>query len=302
MAESPSDELSGRLSRYLMELRAQRNYSVHTLRAYGSDLAHFSRYCSERGVGPAGLDRALLRGYLASLQPAGPKRSTFLRKIASIRAFISWLLDKKVLVRDPFVGLPTPRAERRLPRFLSEAEMTRVLDSPVGRGPKTRARDRAMLELLYASGLRRSELCGLNVGDLDVWSGTVRVFGKGSKERIVPVGEAALASLRAYLKERKGPAAGDPLFLNPRGGRLSTSGLWRVVREWTKASGVVGKVAPHAFRHSFATHLLDRGLDLRSVQQLLGHSSLRTTQVYTHVSLERLKKVYEKSHPRLKED
>jgi integrase/recombinase XerD len=126
------------------------------------------------------------------------------------------------------------------------------------------------------------------------------VFGKGGKERIVPVGESALNALRVYLKERKRPPAGDALFLNPRGGRLSTSGLWRIVREWARACGVVGKVAPHAFRHSFATHLLDNGLDLRSVQQLLGHSSLRTTQIYTHVSLDRLKKVYGQAHPRQK--
>jgi integrase/recombinase XerC len=299
--ESPHSELARLLERYLIELRAQRNYSPHTLRAYGGDLSPFVAYCDKRGVAAASFDRALMRGWLAALQSGSVlKRSTFLRKIASLRAFVAWLLERKNLRKDPFVGLPLPRSERRLPRFLSEPEMATLLESKSVRAPRFQARDRAMLELLYSSGLRRSELCGLNVGDLDIWSGNVRVFGKGGKERLVPVGESALASLRVYLKERREPAAGEPLFTNFRGERLTTSGLWRILREIARATGFSGRITPHAFRHSFATHLLDHGLDLRSVQQLLGHSSIRTTQIYTHVSLDRLKKVYGQAHPRQK--
>lgn len=294
--------LAQTIQKYLNFLRSQRNYSPHTIRAYGSDLSRFEAFCRERGVGPGGIDRPLVRGFLASLQTSSaPARSSFLRRVASLRAFVSFLLRSGLLPKDPFLGLPLPRSERRLPRFLTEDEMTGLLDA----WPKVRsalkARDRALLELLYASGLRRAEASELNVGDVDFVGGTVRVFGKGGRERVVPAGDAALARLREYLKERSGPGPAEPLFENGRGGRLGPAGIRLIVRKWARDAGILRAVSPHAFRHSFATHLLDRGCDLRAVQEMLGHASLKTTQTYTHVTLERLKKVYDGAHPRGKD-
>ena len=188
-----------------------------------------------------------------------------------------------------------PKREKKLPRFLSEEEMRAVLALP---GAKNR-RDAALLELLYSSGLRIQELCDLNVSDVDLWSGLVRIFGKGGRERLSPVGKTALSSLRAYLEAR--PAAQQkrgPLFLNVRGGRLSTTSGRAIVHRWATQAGLSLNITPHAFRHSFATHLLNRGCDLKAVQELLGHKSLATTQLYTHVNAERLKNVYQKTHPR----
>lgn len=284
------------VERFLSDLRASRNYSAHTCRGYRTDLAHFAARHAD--LTPDSLSRTHVRGYLAQLQKeAGLARSSLLRRISALRSFARHLRELGTLKTDPFLNVPMPKKESRLPKFLSEGEMESLLGAPPSGPPRLRARDRAVLELLYSSGLRRSEVSGLNIGDVDFMGGTVRVFGKGSRERIVPVGTVALGRLRDYLKTRPAAPAGAPLFLNGRGGRLSDQGVAWLLKRWARAAGFK-PVTPHVFRHSFATHLLDSGCDLRSVQEMLGHKNLATTQIYTHLSLEQLKRVYKQSHPK----
>lgn len=234
-----------------------------------------------------------MRSYLAALQGRGLKRSSLLRKLSAVRSLCRWLRREEALKRDPFQSVPVPRKQPRLPRFLTEAEVETLLSA---RGRET-PRDRALLELLYSCGLRRSELCRLNAADVDFVGGVVRVFGKRSRERLVPAGHGALSALKEYLDASPRPGS-RALFLNRRGGRLSEEGVAFVVRRWARAHGLLKPLSPHVFRHSFATHLLDRGCDLRSVQEMLGHRNLSTTQVYTHLSLEQLQRAYRKGHPR----
>lgn len=290
--------LSVAVERFLASLRASRNYSAHTCRGYRSDLAHFGAY--HPGLSPENISRAHVRAYLARLQQQkdGLSRNSLLRRISALRSFARHLREQGILKTDPFLNVPLPKKEARLPKFLTQTEMGSLLGASGGSPERFLARDRAVLELLYSSGLRRSEVSGLNVGDVDFMGGTARVFGKGSRERIVPVGNEALARIREYLKARAGAPAGAPLFLNGRGGRLSDQGVAWILKRWIRASGWPKPVTPHVFRHSFATHLLDSGCDLRSVQEMLGHKSLATTQIYTHLSLEQLKKVYRRSHPK----
>ncbi|MFH1618788.1 MAG: tyrosine recombinase XerC [bacterium] len=315
------------VSRFLLHLRSQRNFSAHTIRAYEADLREFLKFCrgkegtvpSKKDLYSRNLDRRIVRAFLARLQDSGLSRNSVLRKISSLRSFSSWLLNGKLLKTDPFLLLPLPRRDKRLPRFLSEGEVEKLMDS-AGAGYKSRSqksevrgqrsevrsqnlslRDYALLELMYSAGLRRSEVSSMNVGDVDFVSGFVRAFGKGSRERLAPVSDRALEAINAYLKARP-VTAGQPLFLNFKGGRLSGSGIALIVARCAKAARFARKVTPHALRHSFATHLLDHGADLRSVQEMLGHRSLASTQVYTHVSLERIKKVYDKTHPRSRKD
>jgi len=293
------------VQRFLAYLRAQRNLSEHTLRAYRGDLAVFERlWAKGGGGGPEALTRRRVRSLLASLQEGLVGRSSLLRRIAALRSFVRFLIDEDVLARDPFLNLPMPRREARLPRFLSEAETALLLEKGVPGGRPADLRDRAILELLYSCGLRRGELARLNVADLDLVGGTVRVFGKGSRERLVPVGRAALAALKSSLDARPAALSGGskPLFLNARGGRLSDTSVAAIVRRAARRSGLLKSVSPHALRHSFATQLLDRGCDVRTLQEMLGHKSLSTTQVYTHTSLEMIRRVYEKSHPRGKKE
>jgi integrase/recombinase XerC len=286
------------VERFLATLRASRNYSAHTCRGYRADLAHFGG--CHPGLSPQNISRAHVRAYLAHLQQQkdGLSRNSLLRRISALRSFTRHLREQGLLKADPFLNVPLPKKEARLPKFLTETEMGSLLGASGGSPERFRARDRAVLELLYSSGLRRSEVSGLNVGDVDFMGGTARVFGKGSRERIVPVGGEALARLRDYLKTRAGAPAGAPLFINGRGARLSDQGVAWILKRWIRVSGWSKPVTPHVFRHSFATHLLNSGCDLRSVQEMLGHKSLATTQVYTHLSLEQLKKVYRRSHPK----
>ena len=288
------------IERFLAQLRAGRNASPHTLRAYAADLAAFERFCGGAAAVDA-LDRGRVRAWLAELQGRSLARSSVLRKASSLRSFSLYLLDQAALERDPFLNVRLPKREKPLPRFLTEAEMQRLLDSS---SPATDAslslRDRAMIELFYSAGLRRSELRGLNVGDVDFLGGVVRVFGKGARERIVPAGDAALEVLRAYLDSLpQGKAGGaEPLFTNKGGRRLSDAGVAFVVKRWVRAAATLKSVSPHVFRHSFATHLVSRGCDIRTVQEMLGHKSLANTQIYTHLSLEHLRQAYDKAHPR----
>ncbi|MDE1976260.1 MAG: tyrosine recombinase [Elusimicrobia bacterium] len=282
--------------RFLAHLRAARNFSPHTLRAYGADLGHFLALGGARL--PSEMDRDRIRTYLARLQAqTGFARNSVLRRMSAVRSFARYLRKEGALFVDPFANVPMPKKQPRLPRFLSEAEMAELLDAALKQG-RFSARDKAVLELLYSSGLRRSEVSSLNVGDVDFFSGAARVMGKGGAERLVPVGSRSLAALKRYLDARPGTSGGDPLFLNWRRQRLSDQGVAVILRRWMAAAGWHKKVTPHVFRHSFATHLLNQGCDLRAVQEMLGHKNLSTTQVYTHVSLERLKDVYKTAHPR----
>jgi len=282
-------------------LRAERSASVHTLRAYQHDLNAFSAFLKEK-YPRLTMDRGhrlVVRDYLAHLHDQNLQRATILRAIAVLRAFYKFLVQEGITPQTPFSGLPMPKREKRLPRFLPEEEMTRLLELPMQSKRTSALRDGALLELLYSSGLRVQELCQLNAEDIDLWGGMVRVFGKGAKERMVPVGKTALERIHAYLETRRPQGQrGAPLFFNPRGGRLSDRGARLVVSRWVRRAALRQNISPHSFRHSFATHLLGRGCDLKAVQEMLGHRSLVTTQAYTHVSADHLKKVYEKAHPR----
>lgn len=287
--------------RFLLYLRAERNASPHTLRAYEHDLHSYIAFLDENypKLTLAARHRLVVRDYLSSLHAKEGKRATQLRAIAVLRAFYKYLLQEGLTTQNPFAGLPMPKRDKTLPRFLPEEEMVRLLELPVSTHEPTALRDGALLELLYSSGLRIQEMCQLNAEDIDPWSGMVRVFGKGSKERMVPIGDTAQKRIHAYLDGRlpKG-TRGMPLFTNPQGGRLSDRGARRIVARWVEIASIRQHVSPHSFRHSFATHLLNRGCDLKTVQELLGHRNLATTQIYTHVTAEHLKKVYEKAHPR----
>ena len=290
------------IQRYILFLRAERSASVHTLRAYQFDLKNFLAFVNEKYPNAASFSkttRLIVRDYLSELHQQGHERATLLRSIAILRAFFKYLVREDILPQTPFIGLPMPKREKRLPRFLSEEEMRRLLSFPYKARTKSGLRDMALLEFLYSSGLRISELCQLDVEDVDVWTGMVRVFGKGSRERLVPVGETAQKAIHAYIESRpKALRRGVALFLNPRGFRLSDRGARGIVAKWVHTAALRQKISPHSFRHSFATHLLNRGCDLRSVQEMLGHRNLSTTQNYTHVTTDHLKKVYDQAHPR----
>ncbi len=292
---------------YLRHLRLDENSSPETVRAYASDLGEFAAFLEKeigggRQVEPRMVDRLAVRAFLGELHRREAKRSTVARKLAAIRSFFRYLKRRGKIAVNPAAAVATPRQERRLPRQLSVDEMEHLVETPDDAAPLG-ARDRAILELLYASGVRVSELTALDLDDLDLNEGTMRVLGKGRKERMVPVGSKAVAAVRVYLRRRgeletRPGRGGEALFLNFRGTRLNVRSVRRIVDRYIHECAIVRKVSPHTLRHSFATHLLDAGADLRSIQELLGHASLSTTQKYTHVSTERLLKTYGKTHPR----
>lgn len=282
--------------RFLTHLRATRNYSPHTLRAYGKDLDSFVAKYPD--LEPGGIERVHVRAFLAGLRKEGGlARASILRRMAALRSFVKFLRSAGLLKGNPVFGVPLPKRGRPLPKFLTENEMAELMAVPASSRAAQRPRDRALIELIYSSGLRRAEVVSLNCGDIDYMSGTVRVFGKGSKERVVPVGNGALRCLRSYLEGRRKEDA-EPVFLGPSGKRLSDAGLVFILTRWVKASALKKRITPHVLRHSFATHLMNRGCDIRMVQEMLGHVSLQTTQIYTHISLDRMKEVYRDSHPR----
>lgn len=276
---------------FLRYQAVERGASAHTLRSYRTDLAQFRRFLAARRVGRmAEVDARLLRQYLARLYEAGLSRSSIARKLAAIRSCLAFLTRRGGLPKNPAREVSPPRLPKRLVSFLPIDEATLLLEHPAA------ARDRAILEMLYATGARVAELCGLDLADLDRAGGTIRVRGKGAKERMIPVGDAALQTLDAYLGAR-GQADG-PLFRNLRGGRLTVRSVHRIVKARSRAAGLTRRVTPHTLRHTFATHMLDAGADLRLIQDLLGHSRLSTTQRYTHVSADHLMRVYDSAHPR----
>lgn len=292
-------------------LRAVRNVSEHTLRAYASDLAHFVGFLESEAIGEslAEVDSRVIRRYLARLQKMGLSKSSVARKLAALRCFFKYLVRKGVLESNPTTGLCGPRPEKRLPRFLRDEQIEALMGTPNTSEP-IGARDAAMLEMLYATGVRISELVGLNVEDVDLKAGEAKVFGKGSKERIVLVGRAAIEALTWYIKWSRpkllGMESGDgiekALFVNKFGQRLSARSVRRRLEKHFKVVSDEMRISPHVLRHTFATLMLEHGADLRSIQELLGHSSISTTQVYAHVSRERLKQVYESAHPRALEE
>ncbi|MDD5210271.1 MAG: tyrosine recombinase XerC [Elusimicrobiales bacterium] len=297
------------VDQFLLHLKAQRNFARNTIKAYQFDLTEFNAYAAaNRAAAPASLDRLLMRGYIASISDRKVSRNTLLRKISAVRSFVHYLLETGQLETDPFDLITIPKKEKRLPRFMTEGEVGRLQDhnrpEEINAREKTyfhSLRDYALFELVYSSGLRRSEASGLNIGDLDLYSGFARVMGKGSRERLVPVGDKALTAIREYLDTRPKPLAhGLPLFLNHKNSRLTGAGIALIFRKMAKRARFVRPMNPHSVRHSFATHMLDHGCDLKSLQEMLGHKNLQTTEIYTHVSLERLKEVYDKAHPRSK--
>lgn len=297
-----TNALEEAISDFGRHLRAERDVSPHTMRAYLGDLRALVAYAAGVGVTePAGIDVSLLRAWLAHQHALGRSRATLARRTAAARAFTRHLHRRGLLQDDPGLLLGTPKRQRDLPDVLSQDDAARLLDKMDVQGP-VGLRDLAVLELLYGTGVRVSELCGLDIDDLDTGRGTVRVHGKGNRERIVPVGEPAARAIQDWLRagrpelatENSGPA----LFLGTRGGRLHPTSARRIVHARIAEVGDMPDLSPHGLRHSAATHLLEGGADLRSVQEILGHASLQTTQIYTHVSAERLKQVHRQAHPR----
>jgi integrase/recombinase XerC len=281
---------------FLRYLGVERGASAHTLRAYRADLADCALFLARsRLPGLADADARALRAYLAALHERGLQKTSMARRLAALRSFYRFLVRRGRLRRNPAAELRSPRLPKRLPGYLPIDESEALLARGSDRGA-TAARDRAILEVLYATGARVAELSGLDVESVDLAEGTARIFGKGGKERIVPVGRPAIHAVRAYLRGRR--EARGPLFRNRRGGRLGVRSIRRVVRDRARAAGLARRVTPHTLRHTFATHLLDAGADLRLIQELLGHARLGTTQKYTHVSADRLMRVYDDAHPR----
>ncbi|PLY01788.1 MAG: tyrosine recombinase XerC [Desulfuromonas sp.] len=288
---------------FVHHLKVERNLSPHTCDAYLRDLQTFRLFLTETLAWPdEGLrllkrvDTIVLRRYLGVLYKSH-KKSSIGRKLAAIRSFYRYLVREGQLQSNPGEGVATPKQEKYLPKTLSIDEVFALLEKDAGANPLF-LRDRAIFELLYSCGLRVSELTGLDVAHLDLLQALVRVLGKGRKERIVPVGGKALEALQRYLDTRTGATDDEPLFLNARGGRLTQRSVQRNLKKHLMQAGILSQASPHSLRHSFATHLLDAGADLRAIQELLGHASLSTTQKYTQVSVDHLMKVYDQSHPR----
>jgi len=293
--------LAEQITAFCAYLETERNVSPHTLAAYRRDLRQLALFVvQERGEGVSAgeLDHLLLRRYLAQLGKTA-KKSSIGRKLAAIRTFFRFLLRRGEIDRNPAELTATPKKEQRLPFHLNIDQVTALMEAPTA-DEKYVLRDRAVLELLYSSGLRVSELTGLDIGDLDLSGGMVRVMGKGGKERIVPVGSRAVLAVREYLAQRGELAGSGALFLNTRGQRINRRSVARIVDAHVLRVAAFKHISPHTLRHTFATHMLEGGADLRSIQELLGHASLSTTQKYTHVDINRLMEVYDKAHPKAK--
>ena len=297
------------IQQYAAYLRNERNVASHTLRNYLSDLAQLRQFLIEKGlcldqdgiVDVRKVDIYVVRAYLAALTK-NRKKSSIGRKLAALKGFFRYLVATRTIEKDPLLLIHSPKQEKPLPNFLSVDDVFRLLDA-LKVDSSLDVRDRAILEVFYSTGIRVSELVGFNWSDVDFQLGIIRVVGKGSKERIVPIGEVALQTLRDYGQEvRKKwhlPCAGEnPVFLNNRGGKITTRSVARIVEKHLREAGIAVKMGPHGLRHSFATHLLNSGADLRVIQELLGHASLSTTQRYTHLNLDQLTAVYDKAHPR----
>jgi integrase/recombinase XerD len=307
-AEGVNERFEQLMLDFLAYLELERGMARNTLSSYRSDLLQFGAFLAERETDAVDVQARDVSDFLTDLASgdgeARAANATIQRKAATLRSFYRHLRREELLDVDPTAALTTPRKGQRLPNVLGHAEVRRLLEQPRGSEPIA-LRDRALLELMYACGLRASEVVGLELARLDLEEGLARVCGKGSKERVVPVGSVAVSALRGYLRGGRPQLVGarvEPrLFVNFRGGPLTRQGLYKIVQRHAAAGGLDGRMSPHTLRHTFATHLLAGGCDLRSLQEMLGHADVATTQVYTHLSNQHLKKVYFEAHPRAKE-
>jgi integrase/recombinase XerD len=300
---APTLPIEGLILDFLAYLELERGLSRNTLEAYRSDLLQFGAFLERRGLNVMEARHGDLAAFLSELAaaPAPVSAATLGRKVACLRSFYRHLRREGAIEHDPTAELRGPPKSQRLPKVLSRDEVARLLNGPKGTDPRA-LRDRALLEVMYACGLRASEAIGLELSDIDLDEGVVRARGKGSKERLVPIGRQAVAALRAYCRRGRpfllAARVDSRLFLNHRGSGLTRQGLYKIVQGYARGAGLEEKMSPHTLRHTFATHLLAGGCDLRSLQEMLGHADLATTQVYTHLSAERLKDAYFSAHPR----
>lgn len=290
------------INEFINYLSVERGLALNTLESYGRDLRQYSQYLKqdEENI----LDyatRSTIVDYLLHLQNQGKATATIARRLAALKAFYQFLVREKYLEKDPTANLESPKLEKRLPKVLTIKQVELLLNQP-DNSTSAGLRDRAMLELLYATGIRVSELVYLDVNDVNMDMGYIRCTGKGSKERIIPLGSMAVKSLREFLANGRGRLVRDreekALFVNHHGRRLTRQGFWKIVKKYAEDAKIATEITPHTLRHSFATHLLENGADLRSVQEMLGHADISTTQIYTHLTKGRLKEVYAKTHPR----
>lgn len=283
------------IEKFVRYMEIEKNYSGHTILNYKLDLQDFNKFLA--GTALEKVDYLTLRKYLAVLKEKGLGPRSVGRRLSALRSFFRFLSREGYIKTNPILMLSSPKLDKHLPSFMTEDEVYRLIESAFAKNEKDLLglRDRAILEVFYSSGLRISELVGLNFEDVDFISGIVKIRGKGKKERIVPIGEAALTVIRKYLDKRKKQV--DAVFLNKNNRRITTRGIRDIVVKYLRVAGIKPGVSAHTFRHSFATHLLNRGADLRTVQELLGHANLSTTQIYTHLTTEKLKSVYDKAHP-----
>ncbi|MDD5504248.1 MAG: tyrosine recombinase XerC [Candidatus Omnitrophica bacterium] len=286
------------IDKFLRYLDIEREASRHTILNYRLDLDRFRRFINGRRVDS--VDYITVRQFLAQLKNENISKASIARVLSALRSFFKFLVRENLIGTNPVSGISTPKKDKKLPDFMQENEVAELLDSRVIKGGVNELRDKAILETLYSTGVRVSELVGMDTDKCDLIGGVIRVYGKGKKERIVPIGEKASAVIKVYLKVSSGLRRPNSraLFLNSRGTRLTDRSVRRIINRCVKNTSLKNKISPHTLRHSFATHLMNRGADLRSVQELLGHASLSTTQIYTHVSTERMKEAYRKAHPR----
>jgi integrase/recombinase XerD len=294
-------DLYGWVDAYLDHLRVERALSPRSVAAYASDLGKLCAHAEAQGVGaPDRIDGTLISTYVVSLGRQGLGARSACRHLSAVRGFARFLLRERAIDADPCALVERPRVSRRLPRVLVLGEVERILDAPEREGARG-LRDRAILQVMYAAGLRVSEVVGLKIADVDRRKGLVSAFGKGQKRRLVPVGEPALDAVDAYLRvrgEHPRAAASNVLFLSPRGGALTRQAVWKMVTGYARGIGITKPSSPHKLRHSFATHLLEGGADLRSVQALLGHADISTTEIYTHLADDHVRAAFKKAHPR----
>jgi len=290
------------INNYMHYLAVEKGLSKNTLESYRRDLEKFIAFMSEQQISkPEEVDRDALNLFIADLKIKGRATSTISRGIASIRSFFNFLLQEGLIKTNPSLELESPKLEKKLPKVLTTGEIDRLLAQPLA-GDNNGLRDKAMLELLYATGIRVSELVSLNISDFDPRVGFLRCSGKGMKERIVPIGTLAINSVNEYvirsrprLLKTNGETA---LFVNQHGNRLTRQGFWKILKKYARKTNIQGEITPHTLRHSFATHLLENGADLRSVQEMLGHSDISTTQIYTQITRRKIREVYDQTHPR----
>lgn len=285
------------IEKFINYLKVEKNSSAHTITNYLVDLKAFEQFLGEKEI--ASIDHLMLRKFLAEMRARNYAKRTIARKLASLRSFFRFMYREGHIKANPITAISTPKLDKKLPIVLDEGKVAKLLQCP----PEDDVfglRDRALLETIYSAGIRVSELVGLDVRDVDLIAEIIKVFGKGSKERMVPIGAPAASAIRRYLDKRGEAKARDKnaVFLGKNGTRLRDRSVRRIVDKHMRACSLAEHISPHSLRHSFATHMLDRGADLRSVQELLGHANLSTTQIYTHVTMERLKSVYDKAHPR----